>query len=251
MTRKAHQLLNTAPSEPTQPQSADDLADLEFFDPQLGLAVEPYIAAESQQGIHHLGRYHWAKDVLRDRAHSRILDVACGAGYGTFILAEHLSSATVLGVDYDARAVEAARARYSRHNLQFQQGNLVTWTTADTEQPRTLGQFDAVVSFDTLEHLLHREIALMQIVRNLSPDGALLFSTPCTFHNKLFPDWAHHKIEYSFDDLRDLLGRFFGQVLTPDEGTLPNLRFWTDVINKDKPRYWNKMNPLVCLQPIR
>lgn len=238
-------------SGPDATPTVPDPADLEFFEPRLGLDLAPYIAAEDQQGIHHLGRYHWALQVLEDHEPGRVLDVACGSGYGSFLIAERLSDSQVLGADYDQRAVDYAMSRYARPNLSYGQGNVVTWQLTRSEVAEPLGTFDAIVSFDTLEHLLHREIALMRIVENLSADGVFLFSTPCTFSNKLFPDWSHHKIEYGFDDLRNLLGRFFGKVLAPEDGNLPHIEFWNDVINKDKPRYWNRMNPVVCLEPIR
>lgn len=233
--------------EPAPDASKDQATTVEFWQPKGGLDVRAYVAQEHKQGIHHLGRYTWALPLVENRI--RLLDIACGAGYGSKLLADAHPSLEVLGVDYDERAVEYARKHYSAPNLSYRAGNLVTWTTSDGAP---LGRFDAIVSFDTLEHLLHREIALIEIAENLTPDGMLLLSTPCGKpQDKLNPGWEHHKIEYSFHSLHNLLKRFFATVLHTGEGNLPNQAFWDEVINADKPRYLNRMNPVVCLQPIQ
>lgn len=224
----------------------------EFFQPKLGLEIDSYIKIEDKQGIHHLGRYHWAKQVLASFSPKNILDIACGAGYGSFILAEYLNNSQVAGVDYDSRAIEIAQKSYFRTNLHYQHGNIVTWESGDNESKKPLGKYDAIISFDTIEHLLHREIALIRITQNLSSNGIMLLSTPCAHHQtKLNPGWEHHKIEYSYIDLLNLLKRFFSTVLIPEENNFPNISYWKNIINKNKLRYLNKTNPIVCLNPIK
>lgn len=225
----------------------DRESTIEFWIPKGGLDVRKYIEHEHKQGIHHLGRYTWAIPVVEGCR--RILDIACGAGYGSKLLADAHPDAEIVGVDYDERAIDHARKTYEGKNLSYRVGNVVTWREGDG---KPLGRFDAIVSFDTIEHLLHREIALLELAENLSPDGMLLLSTPCGKpDDKLNPGWEHHKIEYSYHSLQNLLRRFFGTVLHTGDGSLPNQAFWDDVINRDKPRYLNRMNPVVCLQPIQ
>lgn len=219
----------------------------EFYVPKLGTDVRAYIAVEEKQGIHHVGRYAWACGIVGERR--RMLDVACGAGYGAKMYADAFPKAEVLGVDYDERAVAYAQRTYKSKNLRYRNGNMVTWLTHDGN---SLGSFDFISSFDTIEHLLHREIALVNLAENLTDDGMLLLSTPCGKRtNLLNPGWEHHKIEYGHPDLFNLLNRFFRIVLIPDNETLPNQAFWNDVVNKDKLRYLNRMNPVVCLEPIK
>ncbi|TCT22875.1 class I SAM-dependent methyltransferase [Thiobaca trueperi] len=223
----------------------------EFFQPRLGLEIEPYLAGDDMQGLHHLARYHWAKQVLAMFRPRRVLDIACGSGYGSFILAGQMPDAQILGADYDPRGVALAAATYARPNLTYTQGNLVTWEAGAPGPVGSLGVFDAIVSFDTLEHLLHREIALLRIVSQLSPNGLLLFSTPCGHEQTLLnPAWEHHKIEYSYRDLHNLLRRFFKTVLIPEEENFPGADYWRQVVNRDRVRYLNKTNPVVCLGPI-
>jgi 2-polyprenyl-3-methyl-5-hydroxy-6-metoxy-1,4-benzoquinol methylase len=225
----------------------DKQETIEYWVPKGGLDVQPYLDSEHKQGIHHLGRYTWAIPVVAGR--QRIIDIACGAGYGSKLLADAYPEAEVLGVDYDERAIEYARKNYTAPNLRYEAGNLVTW---ETHAGAALGTFDCVLSFDTIEHLLHREIALINFAEHLTADGMLLLSTPCGKpKNLLNPGWEHHKIEYSFYALHNLLRRFFATVLHTKDKTLPNQEFWDTVINGDKPRYLNRMNPVVCTEPIQ
>lgn len=228
------------------------LNPVEYFDPTQGLEIEPYLQDENLYGIHHLGRYHWARMVLEDYNPKNILDIACGAGYGSFILATAFNEARVLGADYDKRALRVARQRYHAPNLQFAWGDMTTWEISIDGRKQSLGKYDAVVSFETIEHLTHREIALLRLTENLTDDGVFVLSTPCGHEtSRLSPDQPHHKIEYCYHDLKQLLRRYFKTVLVPEEGTLPDLDYFTNVINKDKERYRNLANPVMCLKPIR
>lgn len=175
----------------------------------------------------------------------RILDVACGAGYGSKLLTEANPWLEMVGVDYDRRAIDFAKNNYSAPNISHLVGNAATWTD---KHGRDLGSFDCIISFDTIEHLLHREIALIDFAENLTEQGMLMLSTPCKrLHNQLNPAWEHHKIEYSYEDLYNLLRRFFATVLHSEDGTLPNQSFWDSVINAGRVRYVSRMNPVVLL----
>jgi len=220
----------------------------EFFLPREGLLLDPYIKANHKQGIHHLGRYHWAKDVIKSYNRKNILDIACGAGYGSFLTAEYLPTSQVTGIDYDERAVNFAKENFLSKNLIFNQGDIVSWINSDGS---SIGTYDCIMSFDTIEHLSHREIALINIAENLTQDGILLLSTPCGHHvTRLYPEWEHHKIEYSHIDLDNLLRRFFKIVIHPEHSDFPNIEFWKE-LNKDQIVYLNKMNPVFCAEPIQ
>ena len=48
-------------------------------------------------------------EIIRDAHHIKsVIDVACGAGYGSYMLAKELPQLYVIGVDYDASAVSQA-----------------------------------------------------------------------------------------------------------------------------------------------
>jgi SAM-dependent methyltransferase len=230
----------------------DEADSTEFYTPPLGTMLAPYVAARDIAGIHHIGRYAWACEVLSGIQPRRILDVACGAGYGSVMIARACPDSSVLGSDYDARAVAHAAQHEQAPNLDFAAGNMVTWEmTGSDGTTRPLGRFDAIVSFDTIEHLLHREIALLRIADNLGDEGVLLLSTPCAHASTLLnPGWEHHKIEYSYLDLIPLMRRFFREVTAPDDPGFLGRDFWSR-LNTPEPLYPNLGNPLVCRGPIR
>ena len=115
---------------------------------------------------------HWHRYAFARRlaASKRVLDAACGEGYGSALLAD--VAAEVVGVDVDAATIAHARSRYAtRPHLRFEQGDATALAFADR-------RFDVVVSFETLEHLAAQEQLLAGFARVLADDGVLLISSP-------------------------------------------------------------------------
>lgn len=102
-------------------------------------------------------------------AGKRVLDAACGEGYGSFLLAGTAES--VSGVDVSAEAIAHARARYARDKLDFAVGSV-------TALPLPAASVDLVVSFETIEHLAQQREMLAEFRRVLAADGVLAISSP-------------------------------------------------------------------------
>ena len=116
----------------------------------------------------HWHRYAFALPLARGR---RVLDAACGEGYGSAMLAGVANG--VLGVDISPDTVAHARARYgARSGVRFDVGDC---TRLDALPDRS---FELITSFETLEHLHDHERMLDGFARLLSDDGILLISTP-------------------------------------------------------------------------
>ncbi|NOT87239.1 MAG: methyltransferase domain-containing protein [Lysobacter sp.] len=151
----------------------------------------------------HLHRYVWCASVL---AGKEVLDIACGEGYGAALIAAH--AASVVGVDISREAINHASAQYSRSsNLRFEQGSAAAIPLADAS-------VDAVVSFETIEHLLEHEAMLSEIKRVLRPDGFLVLSSP---NKDVYAKYngAHneyHVKELRLDELQSLLSTGFPEV---------------------------------------
>ncbi|MGT2471979.1 glycosyltransferase [Paraburkholderia terrae] len=165
---------------------------------------ERYIPTEAGDiRYEHWHRYGWAAQALKGL---KVLDIACGEGYGSNILSKYAES--VMGVDISDEAVEHAMDRYGHvANLSFRQGSAA-------EIPLPDATFDAVVSFETLEHLTLHEEMLSEIHRVLKPGGFLILSSPNkkvysddrNFHNEF------HVKELYFDELDALVKRHFAAI---------------------------------------
>jgi SAM-dependent methyltransferase len=116
----------------------------------------------------HWHRYVFARAFARGK---RVLDAACGEGYGSALLASE--AASVLGVDIAEDAIAHARARYAdRHaNLRFERGDC---TVLDLPA----GSFDLITSFETLEHVMAQQALIDGFARVLATNGVLLISSP-------------------------------------------------------------------------
>ena len=121
---------------------------------------------QGQIEIEHLHRYFLARAASRGLD---VLDIACGEGYGSALLAQVARS--VVGVDVSDEAVEFARQSYQRDNLRFLTGDGQAIPLADAS-------VDLVASFETLEHLYEQDQFLAECRRVLRPGGLLLISTP-------------------------------------------------------------------------
>lgn len=148
----------------------------------------------------HWHRYAFVTQAL---AGKHVLDAACGEGYGSAMLATEAASVT--GVDLSAEAIAHARARYGdRPRLSFVESDATNLPFADAA-------FDAVVSFETLEHLEAQDTLLAGFRRVLKPDGVLLISSP---DKRVYSDQAGYRNEFHVKELYkpeliELLGRHF------------------------------------------
>ena len=147
----------------------------------------------------HWHRYAWAAEMV---AGKRVLDAACGEGYGSHLLSARAEQVT--GLDVSEQTVEHARQRYRADNLKFECGDA-------TQLPYEDNSFDVVVSFETLEHLEAQDRLLTEFRRVLVPDGFLLVSSPDrkTYSDETGYDNPFHVRELYRDELEDLIGRHF------------------------------------------
>jgi 2-polyprenyl-3-methyl-5-hydroxy-6-metoxy-1,4-benzoquinol methylase len=134
--------------------------------PPLALTGErtlPDVPAENYWFRRHLVVYEWIAARVEGL---RVLDMACGEGYGAEVLARR--AASVVGVDANPEAHEHARLRYRRPNLRFER-DLVD---------RFAQPCDAVVFLQTVEHLEDPGAVLDHFASLLGPGGTAYVSTP-------------------------------------------------------------------------
>jgi SAM-dependent methyltransferase len=160
---------------------------------------ERIVPDETARGVVaiHLKRYEFAAPHCEGKD---VLDAACGVGYGSAALAR--AAARVVGADVDAEAIAYARERYAAPNVEF--------VVADLHDPPFGDRvFDAVVSFETIEHLRAPELFVRHAARMLRDGGIFIASTPHAERTTTAPDNPFHEIEFSREDFEQLLrGRF-------------------------------------------
>jgi 2-polyprenyl-3-methyl-5-hydroxy-6-metoxy-1,4-benzoquinol methylase len=147
----------------------------------------------------HIARYRFAKDFVRDK---RVLDIACGEGYGGAALVK-AGAASVVGVDISPEICEHARRKYG---FDARIGNAQSIPVQDQS-------IDLVVSFETIEHVDAPAIFLDECARVLVPEGTLIVSTPNRpVYSADGRQNPYHRVEFDADEFIQLLRTRFRSV---------------------------------------
>lgn len=172
--------------------------------PPLSLTGErtlPDVPEENYWFCRHLAVYNWIAQRVKGL---RVVDLACGEGYGSAVLAETAQS--VIGVDANPDAYEHARLKYSSENLSFERALVQTWR----------GDVDCVVFLQTIEHIEEPAELLASIRELIAPNGVAYISTPNVL--TLAPAGAEksdnpwHVREYRADEFQELCAGEFEHV---------------------------------------
>jgi 2-polyprenyl-3-methyl-5-hydroxy-6-metoxy-1,4-benzoquinol methylase len=161
----------------------------------------PDIPEENYWFRRHLVVYEW---IARRIGGVSVVDLACGEGYGSDVLAR--SAYSVVGVDANPDAHEHARLRYRAPNVRFVR-NMVEMYSEPC---------DAVVFLQTIEHVQDPDGVLENIKGMLRAGGAAYVSTPNVL--TLAPAGAErsgnpwHLREYRAEQFRALCEAHFGSV---------------------------------------
>jgi ubiquinone/menaquinone biosynthesis C-methylase UbiE len=154
----------------------------------LAFTGERYIPdVKGEIRLEHIHRYALAQGLVKGK---NVLDIACGEGYGSRMLAEYAD--VVVGIDISQEAVDHAVQKYSsKKNLTFKTGS-----ASQIDFPNQ--SFDLVVSFETIEHLIEQSEMIAEIRRVLKPDGALLISSP---NRPIYSEESNQHNEYHVKEL--------------------------------------------------
>src|ERR671914_755818 len=161
----------------------------------------PDVPAENYWYRRHLAVYRWIAERCRGL---EVVDMACGEGYGTAVLAERAVRAT--GVDANPEAHEHARLKYTKPGVRFVRDLVESYS-----EP-----CDAVVFLQTIEHVQEPKAVLDHFRSILRPGGTAYVSTPNVL--TLAPPGAEksdnpwHVREYRAEEFRALCEQSFDRV---------------------------------------
>ena len=189
----------------------------------------------------HWHRYAFARSLCEGK---RVLDAACGEGYGSNLLAQ--VAREVVAVDLSTQAIAHARQRYATEaNLRFEEADA-------TQLPALGGKFDVIVSFETLEHLHAQEELLAGFASQLADDGILLISSP---DKHTYSDLAGHQNEFHVrelyrPDFEALLARHFPHRRLYGQKLLFQSTLWAlDVDWQQRSEAWTADQAAASLNP--
>lgn len=169
--------------------------------PLTGERTLPNIPQENYWFRRHLVVYEW---IAAQVTGLRVIDMACGEGYGSDVLARCARS--VVGVDANPEAHEHARLRYRRPNLRYARDLVETFA-----EPA-----DAVVFLQTIEHVQDAPAVLAHFRSLVGEGGVAYVSTPNVL--TLAPKGAErsdnpwHVHEYRAAEYEELCRGTFGKV---------------------------------------
>lgn len=164
-------------------------------------------ADEVEKGIlnrWHFERYMWA----RQYAYGRVVDVACGCGYGTYLVSKNPDVEKITGLDISLDAITYADAEYGNDKTGFECLDATGSYRADA---------DVVICFETIEHIEDTG-ALSDFIVGLDP-RLVMVSYPAkktTHYNK------HHVYDFTAEEV---IGVFAsrGYVLAKSRGLFAEL----------------------------
>jgi SAM-dependent methyltransferase len=162
--------------------------------PLTGERTVPGVPEENYWFRRHQVAYEFALPFVDGRT---VLEVGCGEGYGTSMLAT--SAAQVIGIDYDALTIAHARAAYVAPH--FIRGNLAALPIASAS-------VDVLATLQVIEHVWNHREFVGECLRVVRPGGTLFVTTPnrLTFSPGLDePANLFHTKEFTAEELCDLL----------------------------------------------
>ena len=174
----------------------------------------------------HRSIYDFATDHLPDRSSLRLLDLGCGVGYGSAILAQQDRVASVTALDLDKACVQYAQRHFGDlPGLRFAR------CAAEEFPSQHPGPYDFIFSSNVFEHLDDAGSLLRILPDHLAPGGCFFFAVPpifdeaerarqnaVEFHrsNHLIAEWQEH-LQAAFG----APGTFYAHHYTPRQPDRP------------------------------
>jgi len=147
----------------------------------------------------HVKRYELALNFVKGK---KVMDIACGAGRGSYMLSASGHALQVDGFDMNEATIRYANHRNKLQNINFEVQDALTLKAEN--------EYDVIVSFETIEHVSDVDIYLQNTLRALRHDGKILISTPISAqtHNTK-PENPYHSQEWGFAAFQQLIEKYY------------------------------------------
>lgn len=147
--------------------------------------------------LHHLRRYQFASQFLTNQ--DAVLDLCCGTGYGSAIMAKH--ALLVDGIEIDQDAVAYARENNLAPNVAF--------TCADITALGSIEGYNVVTMFECLDHIPKADGLRIIDMIGRQVKGMFFASLP---ENQLIGVNDYHLAEWNIEELKSELQKHFNRV---------------------------------------
>ena len=151
--------------------------------------------------LEHIARYYFSTPYIQ----GRVLDIACGTGYGSHMVAKDRKReiTEIVGVDNDLATVLYANREYNHQKITYMQGDAL-----DPQLPEKLGLFDTILSFETIEHVQDDRLFMENLYRMLRPGGTLVLSSPFGRGRGMPTSEPFHVHQLTPEEFEELFDRF-------------------------------------------
>jgi 2-polyprenyl-3-methyl-5-hydroxy-6-metoxy-1,4-benzoquinol methylase len=140
----------------------------------------------------HCDRYRFAGQNIEP---GRVLDIACGTGYGAYLLASEFgnSLSEIVAVDISGESISYARQRYGLPKIKYMEHDAFSFYDEN--------KFNSIITLETIEHLPNPAAFISRLYDLLLPGGVLIASAPVTPSTDINPYHINDFSEKSFRNL--------------------------------------------------
>lgn len=181
-----------------------------------------YCGPHTKIYLEHSARYEFTRKFV---AGKKVLDVACGTGYGSKIL-HNCGASEVYGGDISKEAIIYAQKKFSNSFINFHVVDV-------SRLPFPENSFDCVISFETIEHITKYKEVIKDFHRILKKNGLLIISTPNKDITSKGSDKAEnifHVKEFTKEEFLQLLGQYFPDVTLFSQLLVVNIGIFRKII---------------------
>lgn len=173
--------------------------------------------------MEHIARYEFAKYFCKDR----VLDIACGSGYGSEILLKgNTNIKELVGIDINKESIS-----YAKEHYHYDKTSYFVDDALKENLYNIYGTFDTIISFETIEHFEGDAKFVKNLYRLLKPDGTLIISTPFGRGKDQPCSCPFHVYQYTEEEFKEVLKPFsqltmYHQIDTTIEIPKENLKYY-------------------------